>query len=351
MSASAHSDSPLIVIGENIHTTRVVLRRSKRFHEDNGFEAIRYQTVDGEERLLPVPDTMKNTQDYAEGRMKHVAIAVNTAMGKTDTDPEEGMLYLRRLVHDQEQACADFLDVNVDEIAIKDEERLAAMQWLARTVEAMTDLPLAIDSSSIEVIEAGLDVLDRHGGRPMLNSASLERLDALDIARKWDTQVVVTAAGEAGMPDGTAQRVENASRMVDAAQDKGIALSDIYIDPLIFPISVDQESGNHCLDAIRALREKYGPEIHITGGMSNVSFGIPARLIINDVFLLLVMDAGADSGIIDPVLTPPAKLRQVDRETQAYKLAEDLLLGRDKDCRTFIRAWRKKTLGSLHGQP
>ena len=79
------------------------------------------------------------------------------------------------------------------------------------------------------------------------------------------------------MPDGTEERVANASRMVEAALAKGIPLSDIYIDPLVFPISVDKVFGLHCLDAIRELRGKFGPDVHITGGMSNVSFGVPAR--------------------------------------------------------------------------
>ena len=73
------------------------------------------------------------------------------------------------------------------------------------------------------------------------------------------------------------------------------------MDPLVFPISVDGQFGEHCLDAIRELRARYGAEIHMTGGMSNVSFGIPGRRLINDVFLVLAIEAGADSGIIDPV--------------------------------------------------
>ena len=89
--------------------------------------------------------------------------------------------------------------------------------------------------------------------------------------------------------------------MVDAALAKGIAIQDMYIDALVFPISVDSQFGNHCLQAIRRLREKYGPEVHITGGLSNVSFGLPCRHLINDAFIILATEAGADGGIIDPV--------------------------------------------------
>ena len=143
------------------------------------------------------------------------------------------------------------------------------------------------------------------------------------------------------MPSNTAERVANASLMVDAALDKGIARGDIHIDPLVFPISVDKEFGLHCLDAIRDLRAKYGPEIHITGGMSNVSFGIPGRKVVNDTFVILAVAAGADGGIIDPVLSSPNEIFAMDRESLGYRLAEDMLLGRDQHCKNYIRDWRK----------
>ena len=135
--------------------------------------------------------------------------------------------------------------------------------------------------------------------------------------------------------------------MVDAAFAKGFAASDLYVDPLIFPIAVDGAFGGHALDAIRTLRQKYGPDIHITGGMSNVSFGIPARKTINDVFLILAVEAGADSGIVDPVTSRPDHVFEIDRGSPSYKLAEDVLMGRDKHCKTYIKAWRKKELEPL----
>ena len=135
----------------------------------------------------------------------------------------------------------------------------------------------------------------------MLNSASLERLEALDLARAHDCRVVVTAAGERGMPDGAEARVANATRMVEAALTRGFSQGDLHIDPLVFPNSVDSGFGHHCLDAIRALRARFGADIHITGGMINVSFGLPARKLLNEIFVLLAVEAGADGGIMDPV--------------------------------------------------
>ena len=178
----------------------------------------------------------------------------------------------------------------------------------------------------------------------MLNSASLERIEALDLVGQYGTRVVVTAAGKSGMPQDAGGRVANASLMVDAATARGIAAADIFIDPLMFPISVDQSCGNHVFDAIRQLRRKFGPEIHITGGFSNVSFGLPCRRLLNDVFAILAIEAGADSGIMDPVANGLQRLLNIDRSSVAYSLASTLMLGGDLDCRAFLKAYRKKLL-------
>jgi 5-methyltetrahydrofolate--homocysteine methyltransferase len=134
--------------------------------------------------------------------------------------------------------------------------------------------------------------------------------------------------------------VANASKMVEAAFDAGIAPADIYIDPLIFPISVDDAFGSHALDAIAELRQRFGPEIHVTGGMSNVSFGIPARKLINEAFLKLAIEAGADSGIIDPVSTDIERVRGLDIDSGAHALARDAITGADPGCRRFLKAYR-----------
>ena len=332
---------PLIVIGENIHCTRVALRKGKRIAERDGAEVILYESAEGEERALPVTAEAKRTKDYEEGRVKHVQVAIEIAMETAAGDPAEGLRYIEAQVRHQERAGAAFLDLNVDEIAPKLSVQTGAMAWLAATVQGLTDLPLSVDSSSVDVIRAGLEAIAPAKVRPMLNSASLERLDALDLAREHDCRVVVTAAGEKGMPDGADERVANASRMVEAALGRGFAVGDLYIDPLVFPISVDSRFGNHCFDAIRALRARFGDEVHITGGMSNVSFGLPARKILNDMFVLLAVEAGADSGILDPVASPPEAILAIDRTDPNYKLAEDVLMGRDEHCMEYIRAWRK----------
>ena len=336
-------DRDFIVIGENIHTSRVIMRKGARFVADEGAEAVRYTDSDGEARRLPVPEAVKATQDYDEGRVKHVKVAMDLAMAEGGAQVEQGMRYLRALVSDQERAGAEILDLNVDEISFKREAQKTAMAWLVRTIQEMTELPLSVDSSSVEVIEAGLIVGDPARVRPLLNSASLERPDALDLALAHNARVVVTASGDKGMPDGTTERVANASRMIEAALAKGFAAGDIFVDPLVFPIAVDPQFGLHCLDAITQLRGAFGAEIHITGGISNASFGIPSRKMVNEMFLVLGVEAGLDSGIIDPLIIRPDRVFDLDRTTNPYKLVEEVLLGRE-DARTFIRAWRKGEL-------
>ena len=332
-----------VVIGENVHTTRVLLKRGKRYvaGEDGAGEGISFTDTGGNAGLLPVTDWVRKTQDYDVGRIQHVMIAVKTAMAEAE-NADIAMAYLRQLVANQEKNGAAYLDINVDEISIHMSERQEAMAWAVGALREMSELPIAVDSSDMEVIATGLDACAGAAARPMLNSASLERIDAVDLAVKHNACVVLTAAGESGMPDGVEQRLANAGKMIDRAQVKGIALGDMYVDPLFFPVSVNGAFGLDGLDAIKGLRERWGPEIHITGGVSNVSFGIPSRKTINDVFMILGTEVGLDSGIIDPNLSPPAQVFAMDRDSDDYRLAEDVILGRDEGCRAYIKAWRTK---------
>ena len=338
-------DREFIIIGENIHTTRAVSRKGKLFVNDpNGAEAIRFFNTEGQRRYLVIDEANKKTQDYEEGRIKHMKVAIHAAMNGTEPQAGIALEYIQRQIQRQADTGTDFLDLNVDEVSVKPVEQEAGMQWLVQTVQSMCTIPLSIDSSKHEILQAGFAALDPSKGRPLLNSASLERVDALTLAHEHNAAVIVSAAGASGMPQNAEERVANASQMVEAALDKGFALADIYIDPLVFPIAVDGEYGNHSFDAIRQLATRFGPEIHITGGFSNVSFGLPCRHLINDVFLLLAVEAGADSAIMDPATSDLNKVFSLDRETRPFQLAREMLLGQDHFCRTFLRAYRKGEL-------
>ena len=121
----------------------------------------------------------------------------------------------------------------------------------------------------------------------------------------------------------------------------------MYVDALVFPISVDGQFGNHYLEAIRRLREEYGEKIHVTGGLSNVSFGLPCRRLINEVFINLAVEAGADSGIVDSVANDLNRVFLADKTSRPYQLALEMLTGLDRNCKNFLRAYRKGELETV----
>ena len=234
-----------VIVGENIHTTRVIRRNAPSVETDEqGREAIAFTDEHGAARHLPVSEAEQRTQEYEEGRIKHVRTAVRLAMEEGD-DAEVAIAYLRALAKDQIDAGAAYLDINVDEVSLKLPEQIEAMRWLVGVIEAYSSVPLSIDSSNLEIIEAGMDAAGSRSGPPLLNSASLERLEALDLAASAGSPVIVTAAGDAGMPSNAEERVQNADRMIEAATERGISKDRLYVDPLVFPISVDGDFGDH----------------------------------------------------------------------------------------------------------
>jgi Pterin binding enzyme len=338
--------SPFIVIGEDIHASRVVLRGGKYVLTGaDGCDGIRFVDADGHPRILPIPTVARERLEPGGGRVKLVATAILAAMSD-GASADMGLAFLRSLAHRQEAAGADYLDLNVDEVSADHAERVAAMRWLVSSLEASTDSPLALDSSSAEVIAAGIDASRRDHGRLLLNSASAERLDVLDQAAATGCSVVVSAAGRNGVPGDADERVENGRTIVEAALARGIPLDRLHLDGLVLPVAVEPDAGAAYLEAIRTLRAAYGPDLHLTGGVSNVSFGLPGRRLLNEVFLGLSVDAGTDSGILDPLVTDPARAFHGDCETRPWQLAVALLTGADAFGIEYIGAYRA---GELDG--
>jgi hypothetical protein len=343
------------VIGENIHATRVLKRGGQQVEVDaQGRAAIRYVAADGSPRLFTVPDELQADAE-ASGKVRHVQAAIVAAMGG-GASMDDGLAYLGYLVRRQVDAGAAYLDLNVDELSVRTGEREAAMAWLVMAVASMTAVPVSLDSSAAEVIASGIvawgDARRAEPGAPapLLNSASLERLDVLDLAAEHGCPVVIGAAG-ATLPANAEERIANALRMSEQAADRGIPLADVYLDPLVLPVATDPEAGRSYLDAVAGLRAALGPDVHVTGGLSNVSFGLPLRRLLNEVFIDLAIEAGADSGIIDPVANDLGRVRAMDRASPAYRLAADALSGRDPYCMAFLAAYRRGELVAGHGAP
>lgn len=344
------SAKPMIIIGENIHATRVLKTPAKGGKKavelPGGQIGIPFQGPDGTERMLSIPSFVNETQAFQAGNIKHMAIAMMKVVEGTSSDEvEEGMAYLQSSGQKQIEAGADFLDINVDELSPEPEQRITAIRTLVPVMQEALATPLSIDSSHSGVIEAALEVYNRNrSGRAMINSASLERPEVLDIAARFDTDIVVSAFGEATMPEDAEQRIVNLEMMVKLVDSKGIARERIHFDPLVFTIGSNGQAVNHFLETCRRLRDLYGPAVHVTGGFSNVSFGLPQRKLLNQVFVKLAIEAGADSGIIDPLTLDPTECLAMDTSTEAYRLAENALLGKDDFCTEFVMAHREGRL-------
>jgi cobalamin-dependent methionine synthase I len=335
-------DSPdqFIVLGENIHATRVVKRGGARGHVfDDGTEAVKYR-LDEVRNYVHVPEHFTKTQPYEQGMLKHFMIAIWKGLNGDAHESAEGKAYIQYEVNRQIKAGARYLDLNVDESSYRLNEQKESMEWLIKFVESVSTVPPSVDSSNPEIIEVGLKAYGGTQGRPMLNSIALERPDTIDLALEHNARAVVMAASESGMPVDANDRVENIGRILEMALTRGFDKDDIFIDPLVFPIAVDSNYGNHVFEAIERIRADFGNDIHVAGGMSNVSFGIPKRSIVNDAFLHLAIEAGADAGIVDPVSTSAERAMNIDVQSRPMKLAMDLLKGNDEYAMNYIAAFR-----------
>ncbi len=331
-----------IAVGENIHCTRIYKVGGKFCREaDDGSFAIHYK-ADGADCALSVPDTFIGNADWESGKVKHCAVAIWQGVYGDDANQAIGKHYIQALAKRQEAAGADYLDINVDEFSTDVDERVRLMEWTVAAAQEATAIPVSVDSSNMQILEAGLAACDTSRGKAMVNSVSLERESAVDVAAKYGAVVIASAAGETGLPNATEERVANLDAIITRLKDVGFALGDIHADPLVFPIAVDSENGNRFLDTVRAVRGTYGPDLHIVAGLSNVSFGMPNRKLINQVFTHLAVQAGADGGIVDPLQINADMLRSLDTGTEDYKLAEALLTGQDEFGMAYITALQSR---------
>jgi 5-methyltetrahydrofolate--homocysteine methyltransferase len=235
----------------------------------------------------------------------------------------------------QVEAGADMLDVNAG-IPLVDEPELLKM--ILQTVQAAVDVPICIDSSVIEALEAGLSVYE---GRALVNSVTAEdeRLsEILPLVARHDAAVIGLANDETGIPETPEKRLECARKIVSAAADYGIARDDVLIDPLAMTVGADPEAVKTTLRTISLIRDELG--VNMSLGASNVSFGLPDRHALNAGFLPMAMAAGLTSAIMSTARPVVDAVR-----------ASDLLLGHDEWGANWIAAHRARQATVAQGAP
>lgn len=331
-----------VIVGENIHCTRVRMTAGKFVETDAaGKSSLLFKDASGPGKL-PVPEAFTESDDWKAGKIRHVACAIHQGMRGSPAEREAGKRYLRAMALEQEAAGAWFLDVNVDEFSMDIKEKTAAVAWAAAVIQEVASIPLSIDSSDARILEAGLAACDKAKGKPLVNSVSLERAAMIPIAARAGACVIAGATGAERMPANVEERVANIRLLMARLRDSGFAPGDIFLDPLVMPVSVDTANPGLVLDAIRALRAEHGPAVHFAPGLSNVSFGLPKRPVINQVFARLCLDAGCDGGIVDPAQINDRILGSLDLSAGPNALARELLLGRDEYGMAWISASREE---------
>lgn len=337
------TERKFIAVGENIHCTRIFKVGGTRVKTDNGSSYYITFVNKGANDRLPVPERFTKTADWEAGKIKHCAVAYWQALNGDAVSKQKGIQYLSSLALEQQEAGASYLDINVDEYSTDVAERVDLIKWAVKNAQESTSIPVSIDSSNLDILTAGISACDKKRGKPMINSVSLERKDAVDVAAEAGAVVIASAAGESGLPSSPEERMSNIDRIISTLHAKGFSNSDIHVDPLVFPISTDGSNGTNFLSTVSKVREKYGKDIHIVAGLSNVSFGMPNRKLINQVFSWLAVKAGADGGIVDPMQINGKIIAGMDPSNTQFKLAEELLLGKDEYGMNFIEAFRKSS--------
>jgi len=333
-----------ISVGENIHCTRIFKVDGLFCKPDtDGNYQILYKTAAGK-AAMPVPSFFTEGADWAAGKVKHCAVAIWLGTNGTPEQREAGKAYLRNLAAQQEAAGATYLDINVDEYSTDVSERVKLIEWTVGIAQEAVTIPMSIDSSNLEIMQAGLAACDPNRGRPMVNSVSLERTDAIEVAKAANAVVIASAAGAEGLPNTVEERMHNIESIYTRLQESGFADGDIHFDPLVFPISTDGENGVRFLDTVKAIRARFGKDVHVAAGLSNISFGMPNRKLINQVYTWLCCEAGGDGGIVDPMQINIGILNALDPESEPFKLARALLLGEDEYGMEFISAAREGML-------
>ncbi|KYH31913.1 methyltetrahydrofolate cobalamin methyltransferase [Neomoorella mulderi] len=251
------------------------------------------------------------------GSIKRVAEAI------TKRDVE----FIQKLAKDQEEAGANYIDVCA---GTGPSIEVESLKWLIDVVQEVASIPLCLDSPSPEALAAVIPYVKKQG---IINSVSEEgnkpqKIFPLALKYGWD--VIALTINDNGIPKDAESRLNIARSLINKGKSYGISEDRIYIDPLVIALATDNQSMLKFIEVMHRLKEEF-PQVKITCGLSNISFGLPKRKMINRHFLTIALYEGLDAAILDPL----------DREIMGTVLSTEVLCGRDRHCRNFISAHRK----------
>ena len=238
--------------------------------------------------------------------------------------------YIANVAREQAEAGAHYIDVNAGTFVEQEAKHLC---WLVETVQSEIDLPLCLDSPNPSALS---EAIKFHKGEPLVNSISLERerfQSLLPVVTSQPCRVVALCMAETSMPKTVEERVLVGSELIKKLTEAGVPLEKIYVDPLIQPISVDINMGLAALGAMSQIRNNF-PGVNTICGLSNISFGLPERHIINRNFMALCLSYGLSAVILDPT----------DKQLMSTLITIEMLLGQDEYCDRYIEAFQNGRL-------
>ncbi|MBE3572900.1 MAG: dihydropteroate synthase [Moorella humiferrea] len=237
---------------------------------------------------------------------------------------------VQELARRQAAAGADYLDVNT---AHCNEE--ADMEWLVQAVQEATEVPLCIDSTSPAAVKKALAVLKGDKSAIIINSISMEksRLEGiLPLVLEHGCPVIGLTVDDNGIPKTVADRLKIAEKLIEILSRHGYDLEKLYIDPLVLPLAVNHTNALMFFQCLTEIKRQF--KVKTVSGLSNISFNMPKRRLINRYFLAICMAHGMDAAILDPL----------DAKIMTLLTTVDLLMGNDPFGKRFLKAYRAGAL-------
>ncbi|MDR2404466.1 MAG: methyltetrahydrofolate cobalamin methyltransferase [Spirochaetaceae bacterium] len=248
---------------------------------------------------------------------------------------EKNADYIRNLAKKQADAGANFIDVCA---SVSPDTELETLKWLIGLVQEVTDTPVSIDSPNAKVFAEAIQICKKPG---LINSVSMEgnkieQVFPLIAGTEWEC--VTLLCDDTGIPKSAEKRLEVFDAIIEKAEAGRISLSRLHVDPVVEMLCASEDGIAKILKTIKTVKERC-PDVHVTGGASNISFNLPLRKFINRSFIILCMGAGMDSAIIDPL----------NQDMLGLIYAAEALLGKDEMCMDYIGAYREGLFGEVKG--